>query len=398
MEYILRRAHKAGIFGWLYVMTLFHAFHFFSIHFVNSSFLEGLFGNQTDVGLMVAASNALTLLVLISVVVFLKQLGNYQTALLVTSINLIASLGLACVSDTGWLFVFYVLHTTMLPVTLFCLDVFLESYTKDESSTGAVRGVFLSMSITAALFAPVITGWIMGDAAVYRYAYLSSVLYLIPTLFILVFRFRKFEDPEYDVLSVPDMVRALKNNRDIFHVSSAQFFLRFYFSWMVVYLPIYLHQVIGFDWTEIGIILFLMIVPSILIEYPAGLIADKYLGEKELMVTGFLITGGSTIALFFLDSSSIFIWGGMLFLTRVGCALIESMTATYFLNQNDDDDTNILSIFRMLRPLAYTVGPFSAGILLYFVSGDEGLRFLWLLLGIFMFFGTINSLSLKDTR
>jgi len=193
------------------------------------------------------------------------------------------------------------------------------------------------------------------------------------------------------------MIRALSFNRDIFHISSAQFFLRFYFSWMVVYMPIFLNQVIGFSWVEIGVILFMMIIPYILIEYPAGIIADKYLGEKELLILGYIITGCSTIAIFFLDSKSLFVWGALLFVTRIGCAFIESMTESYFFKQIGGDDTSILSIFRMLRPLAYTVGPFSAGILLYFL-GDNGLSYLWPILGCFMFFGIFHAASLNDTR
>lgn len=397
MEYILRRVHKAGIFGWLYVMTLLHAFHFFAIHFVNSSFLESLLHSHTDVGLLFSASSALTVVVLASTVIFLTKIGNYYTALFATSINVFASLGLAFVTDIGWIFVFFVTQTIMIPVTLFCFDVFLETYTKDENSTGSVRGFFLLMSMTASLFSPVISGWLIGDELLYRHAYLIGAVYLLPTLAILIYKFRFFVDPVYELLSVSDMIRALKNNRDIFHISAAQFFLRFYFSWMVVYMPIFLNQVIGFSWVEIGFILFLMIIPYIIIEYPAGIIADKYLGEKELLIAGYIITGCSTIAIFFVNSTSLLVWGALLFVTRIGCAFIEGMTETYFFKKIDGDDASILSIFRMLRPLAYTVGPLSAGILLYFL-GDNSLLYLWPILGTFMLLGIFHAVSLNDTR
>lgn len=207
-------------------------------------------------------------------------------------------------------------------------------------------------------------------------------------------RFRNFVDPEYETLSVRNMVRALWTNKDLFHVSAAQFLMRFFFSWYVVYLPIYLHQEIGFSWPEIGIVIFIMLVPYILIEYPAGRIADKYLGEKELMAAGFIISGLSTAILFWLTSSSIVVWGIILFITRTGTALIESMTETYFFKQIDGDDTSILSIFRMLRPLGYMIGPFLAGILLLVFS----IEWLWLLLATIMLFGTLHAYALHDTK
>jgi len=395
MEHIIRGVRKTGVFGWLYIAAIFHAFHFFSIHFVNSSFLEQYL-TQTEVGLMFAASNALTLVALLSVVVFLNKFGNYLTILFVTGLNLISTLGLTFCTDIGWLFVMYTLHTVMLPITLFCFDVFLEAYTKDESTTGSVRGVFLLVTMIAALFSPIISGWVIGEEAVYQNAYLLGAVYLVPVLLLLAFKFRSFIDPAYEVLSLSSLFNTLRTNKNIFHIISAQFVLRFFFSWMVVYMPIFLHQNIGFSWLEIGIILFVMLVPYVVLELPAGIVADKWLGEKELLFAGFIITGLSTFSLFFVNSTSLVVWASVLFVTRIGAAFIESMTETYFFKQIDGDDTSILSVFRILRPLAYTVGPFSGGAVLFFLGGD-GITYLWPILGVIVLFGTINALSIKDT-
>jgi MFS family permease len=306
MEFILRQAHRAGIFGWLYAMSLFFAFHYFSVHFINSSFLAQ-FLTQTEVGFIFAISSFLTLIILASAVLFLSRIGAYYTALIAVGFDLIASLGLAFSSNIGWLFVFFVLQTIMAPVTLFCFDIFLERYTKGSSSIGFMHGLFLTMSTTASLFAPTISGWLVGSDTSYDKVYLLSVFYLIPALILLTLFFRKFDDPQYNVLSLRNMLGTLRARKNIFHISSAQFLLRFYFSWMVIYLPIYLNKYVGFSWPEIGIILFIMLIPYILIEFPAGIIADKWLGEKELLLAGFLIASASTATLFFLDTKSIMV-------------------------------------------------------------------------------------------
>jgi MFS family permease len=393
MEFILRRIHKTGIFGWLYVMALLHAFHFFAVHFIDSSLLEQ-YRNQTQVGFMYAATAALSLIVLATSVVFLEKIGAYYTAIIATTLNCAASFGLAYTSDTGWIFVLYVLHAILMPVTLFCFDVFLENYTRDESTTGSMRGLFLTMSIIASLLSPLISGWLVGEDSVYEKAYLISALYLVPTIIILISHFKSFTDPVYEVLSVGGMFRALRDNKNIFYISTGQFLLRFFFSWMVVYMPIYLHQYVGFSWIEIGIILFIMLMPYLIIEYPAGIIADKWLGEKELLIAGFVITSISTASLFFIHSENLVVWSVALLLTRVGAALIESMTETYFFKQINGDDASILSIFRMLRPLAYTVGPFTGGVLLISLS----MKLLWPILGGIMLLGVWGSLKLVDTR
>lgn len=394
MEFILRKVQKAGVFGWLYAASLFHAFHFFSVHYINSSFLER-YVSQSDVGLVVAVSSALTVLTVLTTTVFLAVFGNFKTAIAATLVNFLVSLGLGLgfFGDVGWLFVFFAVHTIMIPVTLFTLDVFLESNTRDES-TGSVRGIFLSMGMIAALIAPALSGVLAGDENNYEAAYLASALFLIPVLVILTARFRTFTDPIYEVLSPRKMVVAIFHNKNLLHVSMAQFLMRFFFSWYVVYLPIYLNQTVSFSWPEIGIILFIMLIPYILLEYPAGKLADKYFGEKEIMAIGFVLSAASTAALFFFSEPILWVWAAILLLTRAGTALIESMTETYFFKQIDGDDTSILSIFRMLRPLGYMVGPFLAGLLLLIVS----IQTLWLILAFIMLCGVFSAYALEDTK
>jgi hypothetical protein len=79
--------------------------------------------------------------------------------------------------------------------------------------------------------------------------------------------------------------------------------------------------------------------------------------------------------------------------TRVGSALIESMTETYFFKKVNAEDASVLSIFRMLHSLAYIIGPLSAGILLLFID----IKFLWLILSGIVLLGVWNALALKDT-
>lgn len=381
------------MFGWLYALSLFHGFHFFSVHYINSSLLEQYI-SQSDVGLLIGISSGLTVLTLSAATLFLSIFGAYRTALAATAINLVSSLGLAVVGDVGLVFVLFAIHTIMIPLTLFCFDVFMENNMQDESTTGSTRGVYLSMALLAALVAPALSGLVTGDENAYERSYFMGALFLIPVLYMLAIRFRHFTDPVYEIFSPKRVWVALQNNNNLFHVSMAQFLMRLFFSWNVVYLPIYLNQTIGFSWPEIGLILFLMLIPYILIEYPAGVIADKFLGEKELLATGFVITALATVALYLLDTPNLFLWATVLFVTRMGTALIESMSETYFFKQIDGDDTSILSIFRMLRPLGYMIGPILAGGLLLTME----ISMLWIILAGIMCLGVFHAYALEDTK
>ena len=174
----------------------------------------------------------------------------------------------------------------------------------------------------------------------------------------------------------------------------AQFILRFFFAWMVIYMPIYLHVHIGFSWSEIGIMFAIMLLPFALLELPAGKIADRWLGEKEILSAGFLIAALFTILVSFITSNNFFIWTATLFMMRVGASLIEIMTESYFFKHVQGDDNNIISFFRITRPAAYIIGPIVASIALIFLD----LRFIFIILGLILFSGLYYSFRIEDTK
>jgi MFS family permease len=137
-----------------------------------------------------------------------------------------------------------------------------------------------------------------------------------------------------------------------------------------------------------------MLLPFVLLEVPAGRIADKMWGEKELLSAGFIITALFTIIIPFLSAASFVLWTIILFATRTGASLIEITTESYFFKHVQGDDADVISFFRMTRPLAYIAGPISAMIALQFLQ----FQYIFLVLGIIMLFGLKYSLALKDTR
>ena len=176
----------------------------------------------------------------------------------------------------------------------------------------------------------------------------------------------------------------------------SMFILQIFYAWMTIYTPIYLHGNLGLDWGAIGIIFGIMLLPFIFVQFPAGELADSQFGEKEMLSIGFIITALATITMFFVTGKSILVWGLILFGTRVGAALVEVMCDVYFFKKVDNQNANLISFYRMGRPLAYIIGSLIATLMLsipYF-----GLKNLFLVLGFMMFLGLRYSLALKDTK
>jgi MFS family permease len=87
------------------------------------------------------------------------------------------------------------------------------------------------------------------------------------------------------------------------------------------------------------------------------------------------------------------LWVAILFITRIGASMIESMVETYLFKKVTDKNLYIVSLYRVVRPLAYIIGPALGSILLIFFD----IKYLFLVLGSIMILGVNFSLKIKDT-
>ncbi len=84
----------------------------------------------------------------------------------------------------------------------------------------------------------------------------------------------------------------------------------------------------------------------------------------------------------------------ILVLTRVGGAMAEITTETYFFKHVDGNDLNSIGLFRMLRPLGALIGPLIGSLALVFVS----LQSAFIVLGGLCLLGIPLAFFIKDTR
>ena len=162
---------------------------------------------------------------------------------------------------------------------------------------------------------------------------------------------------------------------------------------MIIYTPIYLHSTLGFEWSELGIIFTVMLLPFVLLEWPAGELADRLWGEKEIMSTGFLIICVSLLIMPFIGKV-FWAWMVILFISRVGASLVETMTESYFFKHVKAEDTGLLSIFRLTRSVGNIFGIAVGVVALNLFSFDK----IFFVVAVVVFFGLKESLYLKDTR
>ncbi len=378
--------YTIAIIGFIYIL------HAAIPIYSNSSFL-GLFANERTIGFIYMAGAAFSILCFLLAPVVIRRLGNYTMAIILVCLQMAVFYGLIASTSPQSLTIFFILQFGIVSIIGLTLDIFLESYT-NNSHVGAVRGLYTATLNASWVIAPLIGSLIINGTNDYRGTYIASMALLLPLLYLIHRNFPRFKDPNYTHLSPWQLAKHVSSNKNWVKLFFANMILQTFYSWMVVYSPIYLNKTIGFGWEEIGIILVIMLIPFPLIQYPLGRLADKKYGEKEMLAIGFAIMAIATMALSLTTVRSILFWAILLFITRIGAATAEIMMETYFFKTVSPSDSATLGIFRITRPISYFLAPLIMIIGLLFL--DE--RYMFVVIGMMCLIGLYPALTIKDTK
>ncbi|KKU68514.1 MAG: Major facilitator superfamily [Parcubacteria group bacterium GW2011_GWA2_47_16] len=376
----------------IYLLGFLFTLHAALPSYVTSTFLAR-FTSENFVGIMYTFSALLTIGAFTLIPRVLRKFGNYKTAMGLLIIDLLSILGLAFVKNEFLIYTFFITGFVTVALIGFNIDIFLESFSRD-ATTGKIRGTFLSTANTAWIIAPLVGSMILTDGDYWK-IFLAAALLILPILFFVHNNLKKFKDPEYKIIPLKNTAGEIARNKDIRDIFIVGFLLQFFYSWMVIYTPIYLYTHIGFSWREIGIIFSIMLLPFVLTEAPLGRLADRRWGEKEVMSIGFIVMAISTGLIAFIEIKSIALWAALLFITRIGAAMVEIMSETYFFKKVHSSKADIIGLFRTMRPWAYIVSPVLA---IALFSVDMPIKYIFVVLAVIMFLGLHWSLELKDTR
>jgi MFS family permease len=376
--------------NYLYAATFLLNLHIAVISYINSTFLNGFF-NDHVVGLLYSLGAILSIWAFIALPEALSRYGNYQIGLWALAVEFLAIFSLGLTQNPVFIFVSFVASLILIRIIGLNSDIFLESLSTN-GETGDIRGRFLTASNLAWVFSPLIASLLIGESN-YEELYIFSALLALPVLYIFATKFRGFIDPLYKRITFWASLRLLKKKPDVSKVFTINTMLQIFYSWMIIYTPMYLKEYIGFEWSEIGLIFTIMLLPFVLFEIPLGRLADKTLGEKEIMSLGIVILSVTTICLSFIEDRNLVLWTIMLFLTRVGASAIEIMNETYFFKKINHSDSDLIEFFRMTSPIAYILGPAMASLILFVID----IKYMFLVLGVMMVWGLRYSLTIKDT-
>lgn len=380
---------KTTLFFYLFIILF--TLHITPAVYVNSNYLS-LFFDTKYIGLIYSIASLSTVFVILRMRERLKSLGNYQVFISTLFTEMVALVFLIfSINPTLTLFAFIVLficHST----AFVNLDIFLEQNTPNDA-TGKIRGWYLTAMNLAFIIGPFLSSLLLVKNK-YSYVYVFILMLLFPVIYFAKKLFKDFKDAPYEKVHIWKAFKKITADDDVYATLISDFILKFFYAWMVIYVPLYLSTSIGFTISEISLILSIALIPFLIIQSFAGKIADDTLGEKEMMSIGFIVMAFFTICISFIDTANISIWIAILFMTRVGASMVELMTETHLFKRINSKDLSIISLFRISRPIAYISGALLGTFFLQIIS----FQMLFFVLGGIVIYGLRYSLVITDTK
>jgi len=359
--------------------------------YINSSFLE-IYINTNYIAVIYVVASLATIIGLLEMPRILTRLGNRKTSALFSIVTFFSLIFMAFGKMEFVVIPAFIIYFVATNCILATLDIFMEDFSKSRA-IGRFRGFYLMIVSSAWVIAQLVSGSIITKSS-YTGIYLFSAGFMVLVSFIFVLFLQDFEDPKYKKVPIKRTIKFFIQNKHISKIYLINFILRFFYAWMIIYTPIYLHEYIGFTWNQIGVIFTVMLLPFVLLEFPLGKLSDK-IGEKKMLLIGFSIIAFFTTTIPLLHTSELWLWASILFLTRVGAATIEVMSETYFFKSVSVENADAISFFRNTAPFSFVVAPLVAIPILLLIPTFQ---YLFFALGAVLLLGLLITLRLKDVR
>jgi hypothetical protein len=391
MDKVLSLFKQNRLLNTLFLSNIFVSFHYALVIYINSSFLSNYF-SATQVSALYLIGSILDTILLLNASKILQKVGSYKFTLGAITFELLSTLGLMSSNNPTLVALYFLIHVFTISILLFNMDVFVESVSPDESKTGGIRAVYLTLTNIAIVVSPSLVALLVLGKD-YSLVYFLSSLFLLP-LYYFIRKFKRVKPTHVKHINIRETIAVYAKDKDLYNIFISQSILQLFYAFMVIYMPVYLNIYIGFSWAEIGVMFTIMLLPFILLELPIGELADLKYGEKEFLTIGFIIAGLSVLFMSFVTVKIFWIWAMILFISRIGASFIEISNESYFFKHVNQEKTDIISFFRISRPLSFMLAPLIATVLLQFIS----FQYMFIFLGIILILGTKYSLAIKDTR
>lgn len=360
------------------------------LSYILSSYFKLALGTD-NVGGFFLLSYFIVLIALLNLHKLVGWLGKTVVFYITFLFRIVATIFLVFLNPSPLALFFLVIYVITEGLGWVNLDVILESFSIDKMS-GRIRGLHLTIMNTGFILGPFLSTRIL-DLFGYKGIFFATFTIQFLIFSIALMGFRGINHTFHRKETAVELLKRVWHRKNVLRAYYISAILEVFYAVMIIYSPLYFLS-LGFSWTDIGIAFSIMLIPFVIVQYPMGLIADTETGEKEFLILSIFIMGISTLVFFYNASANIFVWAGILFLTRVGAALIEVLRDSYFYKRIDGDDIDLIDFFRTSKPIAYMAATAVSSVILFFFS----MKYVFLFLAIIIFSAFYPAIRLVDNK
>lgn len=369
------------LFGFAQALLLYVTSDYFSISL-----------NNENVSSFYFIAYIIALVSLLNMHKIIKMLGKSRTFFLFFFFQMCILTGLIFIKPSFLGIIFLIFYIVADYLTWVVLDVIIEGYSEDKKS-GRIRGFHLMILSAGVMAGPFLSTRILSSFD-FQGLFIATLILNSIMFIVTLISFGNENGKFRGNLTIKDIGLKIFTNKNVLNIYLVSLCLEAFFALMIVYTPLYLLNNMNLSWQNIGIIFTIMLLPFVLLEYPVGSLADKYFGEKEMIIAGLIIMFISSVAIFFIKTNSIFIWSIALLMTRVGAAMVEILRDSYFYKKIDGRDVDLISFFRTTRSVAYLFATGFSAMLLIIAP----MKYIFILIAIIVFIGLYPAIKLIDNK
>ncbi len=241
------------------------------------------------------------------------SLGRLRSIAIGSTVGILSYLGIFWAPTWQWVF----LGQSLNAITTSLIGPSFGAFVAEESSEenrAKVYGITQSIFLIVVVIGPPLGGWMVDRYGFKPMLLVATLIYSCATVLRIFMARRKSKDEKATSPGKLTFASLKENMGGIFSLLVSGGVLTWLlitdgvrdiaFSLTGTYFPIYLEQIGGMTATQIGILTSLSGIASMLINFPAGWLADKK-GERINIVIGFLLQFGALLAFMRLNS----FWG-----------------------------------------------------------------------------------------
>lgn len=203
--------------------------------YINSSLLEQYI-SKNYVGLVYVFASILTIIGMLKMPKLLTRFGIRKTAIIFSGINILSLLILAFSKISILTIPSFIIYFMTNFFLIANIDIFFEDLSP-KNDIGTSRGLYLSIVSISWVLAQLVSGSIIAKSS-FLGIYLFATLFMILVIVLLITNLHNFKDPKYRKVAIKKTFISVWQNKDILKIYLISLTLRFFYSWMIIYLSL----------------------------------------------------------------------------------------------------------------------------------------------------------------